>query len=88
MKKHTKIYIESMGYSKADWMPCEICNQTAVDVNHIEPRGMGGSKTKDYPENLVGLCRRCHQQFENKEIPKNLLQQIHNKKLNERRLSH
>ena len=80
--------MKSMSFSKADWIPCENCGKTAVDINHIEARGMGGSKTKDAPENLIALCRKCHLDFEAKKIPKFLLQEIHNYKLNERRLSH
>ena len=60
MKKHTKIYIDHFNYCEQDFIPCEICSSRAVDVHHIQPRGMGGSKTKDYIENLVGLCRQCH----------------------------
>lgn len=77
MKKHTKVYLQGMGYSVADWIPCEWCGKTAVDVNHIEPRGMGGSKTKDYIENLVGMCRECHIEFEAKRISKEELRAIH-----------
>jgi len=77
MKKHTKIYIEGMGYFKEDWMPCEWCSGTMVDVNHIEPRGMGSSKAKDYIENLVGMCRPCHLDFEAKKISKEELTAKH-----------
>jgi len=40
-----------------------ILNQ-AVDIHHISPRGMGGSKLKDYPENLIALCREHHIEVE------------------------
>ena len=30
----------------------------------LESRGMGGSKNKDYIENLMGLCRDCHNKAE------------------------
>ena len=36
----------------------------AVDIHHLESRGMGGSKNKDYIENLMGLCRDCHNKAE------------------------
>ena len=36
----------------------------AVDIHHIIPRGMGGSKLRDYPENLIALCRECHEEVE------------------------
>ena len=31
-----------------------------LDPQHIQRRGLGGSKRKDTPENVVILCRRCH----------------------------
>jgi len=60
MKKHTKIYFNYFSYGIQDSIPCEICGSNCADVHHIDPRKMGGSKTKDYIENLIGLCRDCH----------------------------
>ena len=82
MKKHTKIYLESRGYSVADagTIPCEIrvdgCEGIVVDVHHIEPRGMGGDPSKDVPENLIGSCRSCHEKAEAGTIPKEELKTI------------
>ena len=77
MKKHTKIFLQSRGQYQPNMMAddlnimCEYCNsRPMVDVNHIEPRGMGGSKNKDNPFNLIGMCRECHQDFESKLISK------------------
>ena len=66
MKKHTKIYLDFFGYGEQDFIPCENCGQRAVDVHHIDPRGMGGDPTgsKDRIDNLVGLCRNCHNKAE------------------------
>ena len=47
MKKHTKIYLDYFGYDAGDFIACEVCKNKAVDIHHIEPRGMGGSKTKE-----------------------------------------
>lgn len=60
MKKHTKIYLEYFGYDETDFIACEMCGAPAVDIHHLEAKGMGGSKTKDYIENLIALCRYCH----------------------------
>lgn len=65
MVKHKKIYIDFFGYGEQDFIPCENCNRMAVDVHHLERRGMGGSKSKDTIENLMGLCRECHNMAEN-----------------------
>jgi hypothetical protein len=45
MKNHTKVYLKGLGYDTTDWIPCEVCGSKAVDIHHIESRGMGGSKT-------------------------------------------
>lgn len=60
MKPWTKIYMDYFGFDISDFMPCEICGAAMVDVHHIDSRGMGGSKDKDVIENLMGLCRGCH----------------------------
>jgi len=41
MQKHTKIYMNSMGYDLSDFIPCEITGQKAVDIHHIIGRGKG-----------------------------------------------
>ena len=69
MKKHTKVYLEHFGYEEGDFIPCTTCGAQAVDIHHISPRGMGGSKLKDFIENLAALCRTCHNKAEsNKEF--------------------
>jgi hypothetical protein len=45
MKNHTKVYFKAFGYDTNSWIACEVCGATAVDIHHIESRGMGGSKT-------------------------------------------
>lgn len=60
MKKHTKLYLQEMGYDKSDFMPCEITGLRAVDIHHIDCKGMGGSKDKDYIENLMAATREVH----------------------------
>jgi 5-methylcytosine-specific restriction endonuclease McrA len=60
MKKHTKLYLDYFGYSIEDFIPCEYCGTKAVDIHHIEARGMGGDKKADNINNLMALCRQCH----------------------------
>lgn len=78
MKKHTKVWLKSRGWWMIDedeFILCEWCEMKgAVDVHHIDPRGMGGSKEKDTPENLIALCRSCHDRAESKEVEKERLQ--------------
>ena len=81
MKLHTKLYITYFDYIMDDFIPCEMCNQRAVDIHHIEPRGSGGSKTKDFIENLMALCRSCHIKAENSKEFNKLCKIEHLRKL-------
>ncbi len=65
MKAHTRIYMKFFGYTIADFIPCEVCGDRAVDIHHIECRGMGGDPNgdKDVIENLQALCRKCHNTY-------------------------
>ena len=81
MKKHTRIYLDYFGYGEEDIIPCEACGKKAVDIHHIECRGMGGSITKDYIGNLMALCRDCHDKYGDKKQYIEILQAIHNLKL-------
>jgi 5-methylcytosine-specific restriction endonuclease McrA len=84
MKQHTKIYLEHFGYDVEDpFVPCEICEQRAVDIHHISARGMGGSHKKDEIENLMALCRECHIQYGDIKELIPTLQEIHLKRLYE-----
>jgi len=60
VRKHTKIYLDHFGHGQDSYIPCEVCGNRAVDIHHIEARGMGGSKSSDTIENLMALCRTCH----------------------------
>ena len=75
MKKQTSLYMkrfdlgeQDLIYDELEWVQRGLFVR-AVDINHIEPRRMGGSKTKDYIENLMALSRENHIRFENGEIP-------------------
>jgi 5-methylcytosine-specific restriction endonuclease McrA len=67
VQKHTRIYLDHFGYGQDSWIPCEVCGSRAVDIHHIERRGMGGSRHADYIENLMGLCRKCHVEYGDKK---------------------
>ena len=82
MKKHTKIYLEFFEYDESDFIPCELCGSKAVDIHHINARGMGGSKNADTIENLMAVCRKCHEIFGDKKEHKDYLFKIHNKIIN------
>tara|TARA_R110000822_G_scaffold232196_1_gene363987 strand:- start:205 stop:501 length:297 start_codon:yes stop_codon:yes gene_type:complete len=53
MKKHTKIYMDALGYDECDFMPCEITGSKGVDIHHIVNR-------ENRIENLMLLTREKH----------------------------
>jgi 5-methylcytosine-specific restriction endonuclease McrA len=76
MKKHTKIYFDYFNYDICDFVPCETCGSKAVDIHHIDARGMGGSD-KDNIENLMALCRNCHIKYGDIKDKKEWLKELH-----------
>jgi hypothetical protein len=81
MKNHTKIYFDYFGYDKNSFIECEVCGAKAVDLHHIERRGMGGSKSADRIENIMALCRKHHEEFGDKKQWKEWLIKLHTIKL-------
>lgn len=77
MKKHTKIYMDFFGFKIPEDVPCEICKRPAIDIHHIDARGMGGSATKDNIENLMAVCRECHDKYGDKKQHKIMLKLKH-----------
>jgi hypothetical protein len=70
LKNHTKVYMTFFDYGEQDFVMCEFCQQDrAVDIHHLEKQSkFGNKKEKDYIENLVGLCRDCHNKCENDKM--------------------
>ena len=53
MKKHTKIYIDTCGFTDTDFMPSEISGAKGIDIHHIVNR-------ENRIENLMLLTREEH----------------------------
>lgn len=85
MKHYVKIYLNEMNYDITDFIPCELCNAKAVDIHHIDCRGIGGSKKKDTIENLMALCRICHIKFGDKKKYIDTLNKVHSNKIDKRK---
>jgi hypothetical protein len=59
MKSYTIVYFKAFGYDTSDWIGCEFCGKTAVDISHILPKSTWGIY-KDSIEVLAASCRDCH----------------------------
>jgi 5-methylcytosine-specific restriction endonuclease McrA len=81
MKPHIKLYLRTFCCDETDFIPCEICHQKAVDIHHIECRGMGGTRSIEDIDNLMALCRKCHVDYGDKKQFKQWLKDLHLKKL-------
>ena len=77
MKKHTLTYFNHFGYDISDFIPCEVCGKVAVDIHHIEARGIGGTKLGDTIDNLMALCREDHIKYGDKKQYKDFLKCKH-----------
>ena len=75
-------YLNHFGYDISDFIPCEVCGKKAIDIHHVECRGMGGSKEADAIDNLMALCREDHIKFGDKKQYKDFLKQKHQEKMN------
>ena len=73
MKRHIKNYLKEHGYSMQDVILCERCGFIAVDIHHIIYKSQGGS---DEVENLIALCRDCHEMSHSGEISKQELSNL------------
>lgn len=63
MKKHIRNYLRHHGYGEQDTILCEKCGKIAVDIHHKQEKSTCAKyeiKDKDAIENLIALCRDCH----------------------------
>ena len=76
LKNYKKLFADFWGYCESDTPLCWLCNmQVAVDIHHIENKGMGGvaGNRLNRIDNLFPLCRSCHNQVhKNKGINEKL----------------
>ena len=91
MTDFTLTYLKGMAYdpdlSFADqWIPCEICDDKATAVHHIDARGMGGTTQEYKLSDLMGLCTECHEKHGDITDQKPLLRTIHRLRMYARRV--
>ena len=64
MKKHVKNYFKHYGYVCQEEITCEKCGEPAVDIHHKIEKSICpkyGIKDFDDIDNLIALCRTCHE---------------------------
>lgn len=83
MLPHVKNYFNHFGYGIDDVILCEVCGSKSVDLHHIERR-MKGVKRLDDVENIIALCRNCHDKAHSGLLLKVDLQTIHKLKIAEK----
>jgi 5-methylcytosine-specific restriction endonuclease McrA len=67
MKAHTKKWLKSHDYAPGEFIPCHECGSKSVDLHHVKFRSHGGT---DEPDNIIPLCRKCHDKLHTKTIRK------------------
>jgi 5-methylcytosine-specific restriction endonuclease McrA len=76
MTNHAKIYMNYFDLKTPEEVICEGCGRLASDIHHINGRGEG----KDVIQNLMALCRKCHDRAHSSKnyVSKEQFQLIHN----------
>lgn len=69
--------MDHFGYDIQDFIPCELLGVKANDVHHIDNKGMGGSKEKDYIENLMAIQFDLHIWYGDKPKHMDFLKEAH-----------
>jgi len=78
MQSYTKIYLETLGFGMHQdvFVPCEICGRRAVDIHHILNRSHRKDLLNDI-NNIMALCRECHQKHGDKKQYVEYLTEVH-----------
>ena len=83
MKKYVRVYLDHFGYCESDVIMCEVCKkERASEIHHVLSRSRRPDLLNDII-NLMAICRGCHVSFGDNNLYLDLLQNIHNEKLNE-----
>jgi hypothetical protein len=79
-----------MGYDESDFVPCEVigCEMRGSWIHHIDCRGMGGSKQKDFIENLMSICAHHDEKYGDRKQYMDFLKYCHIKRLKERQVKY
>ena len=79
LRGHKRTYCEALGYTEGDIIPSELSGDPAVDIHHINARGMGGTTNpmKNSIFNLMALTREEHEKYGDKRNYKDFLKTKH-----------
>ena len=87
MDKHKRNYIEANKVGEQEKILCEACNMDyAVDIHHIKYRSRYFKEDRDQDNNLIALCRDCHNMAHDEEIKPEELQKIADHRIIQREL--
>jgi 5-methylcytosine-specific restriction endonuclease McrA len=59
MKNYVKTYHDFFGFTPGEFVPCENCGRQSVEIHHLRPKSLD-KKAENKIENLMALCRSCH----------------------------
>lgn len=72
--------MDYFGYSETEFMPCEICGARIADIHHLVPKSLSKAKV-NLIDNLIGVCRDCHDNCHRNNNFNQEAMLIHRKKL-------
>jgi 5-methylcytosine-specific restriction endonuclease McrA len=75
MKPYVKLYLDYHNLY-GEFITCVNCGNHAVDIHHIQPKGMGGCGGRDGIDNLIALCRICHEEAHASILSKDYLRSL------------
>ncbi len=75
MQKYTKLYLDGYGKDETDFIGCAVCNKKATEIHHIISRGKQKSWLMKL-ENLMPICRTCHNEYGDRKEYMELLLKI------------
>jgi len=77
-RDYKQLYLDYFHLDKTDFIACENCGKPANDIHHLTFRSQGGT---DKIENLIAVCRDCHNKAHNSKEFNEKLRKIHLSKL-------
>lgn len=82
MKNYVRTYLRYFGYPEDPdgFVPCEVCGAKSVDIHHLTPRSLRKDLINNI-ENLMALCRNCHDRAGRDRTFNDELRYIHRKNL-------